>query len=184
MSASSRGDSISRRHLLVLASSSVALGACGGVAPAADGGGDDSAMAGNDVTGTLDGAVDSAIETDVGVDAISAACAGMGNPVGPVGDFAAGTWTLFTRLRVIVGRDANGLFAYSAVCTHEGCLVDAPDATGEAVCPCHFSRFDGNGGVISGRASLPLGHYAVNVCEGVVFVNRTMRVDAATRTAV
>ena len=58
---------------------------------------------------------------------------------------------------VIVHRDASGLVrAYSARCTHLGCLIDRIVGD-EAVCPCHGSRYRPDGSVAVGPARRPLG---------------------------
>ncbi len=54
----------------------------------------------------------------------------LGVDVGAVGDFAAASWTLQRDRNLIVGRDAMGLFAYSARCPHQDCTVRAPDREG------------------------------------------------------
>ena len=57
---------------------------------------------------------------------------------------------------VIVHRDANDLVrAYSARCSHLGCLIDRVVAE-EAVCPCHGSRYRPDGTVATGPASRSL----------------------------
>lgn len=53
-----------------------------------------------------------------------------------------------------VFRDAAGLYAVSAVCTHLGCTV-ARSPEGFA-CPCHGSRFGPSGKVLGGPAPRPL----------------------------
>jgi ubiquinol-cytochrome c reductase iron-sulfur subunit len=68
----------------------------------------------------------------------------------------------------LAGYDANGIVAYSKVCTHAGCAISmyrvplfAPDEPQPAlVCPCHYSTFDpATGGTVlfgpAGRA-LPM----------------------------
>jgi Rieske Fe-S protein len=42
-----------------------------------------------------------------------------------------------------LGRSANGIVAYSAVCTHTGCDVTEWERdAGALLCPCHASQFD------------------------------------------
>ena len=55
-----------------------------------------------------------------------------------------------------IGRDADGLFALSAVCSHLGCTValNGPELT----CPCHTSRFSIDGTNLGGPASRPLSY--------------------------
>lgn len=98
--------------------------------------------------------------------------------------FAQGTWTLEEIHSLVIGRDSGGLFAYSASCTHTGCLLNAPDRRGVATCPCHGSVFDGSGSVVRGPASSPLQHFLVTVQGGTVTVDPTMPVNANARTPV
>ncbi|MGH7286015.1 MAG: ubiquinol-cytochrome c reductase iron-sulfur subunit [Polyangiaceae bacterium] len=108
-----------------------------------------------------------------------------GTDVGDVSTFASGTWSLVQTSRepVIVAQDDNGVFAFSAICTHQGCAVDAPNSSGKSTCPCHGSVFDGNGAVVQGPARTPLAHYAVAICNDHVFVDPATTVDASTRAA-
>jgi len=56
----------------------------------------------------------------------------------------------------VVNRAPDGTVrASSARCTHLGCRIDRI-AKDEAVCPCHGSRFEGDGTVASGPATRPL----------------------------
>ena len=58
-------------------------------------------------------------------------------------------------------RDAGGLYAISAICTHQGCTVDFQSAASGFHCPCHGSTFSFNGLVEGGPATRPLVHYGV-----------------------
>ncbi len=126
------------------------------------------------------GTSDDVPSVDSGVDP----CA-SGVDVGELALFAVGTWTRLTARSLIVGRDAAGLFAYSARCTHQNCLIDAPAAgTGRATCSCHGSQFDGNGHVLTGPARVDLDHYLVAVCAGRVRVDAEQVVAVTARTPV
>lgn len=106
-----------------------------------------------------------------------------GRDVGPVSMFAPGTWTRVDSVRVIVARDARGFFAFSAICTHSGCVVDAPNpTTGTSRCACHGSEFDGEGRVTRAPAREDLDHYAVAVCAGRVRVDSGRVVPRTNRT--
>lgn len=61
--------------------------------------------------------------------------------------------------------EAGQIHAFSAVCTHQGCIVAPGD--GELACPCHQSSFDlTSGAVLGGPAPGPLAEVAVVVQEG------------------
>ncbi|MDZ4270144.1 MAG: Rieske (2Fe-2S) protein [Mycobacterium sp.] len=56
----------------------------------------------------------------------------------------------------IVTQPAAGDFkAFSAVCTHNGCLINEV-ADGTINCPCHGSKFSLDGAVVNGPATKPL----------------------------
>ena len=68
-------------------------------------------------------------------------------------------------------RSAEGVVAYSGVCTHTGCdvaLWQAP--TRRFRCPCHESEFDPRdaGRVVGGPAPRRLPGLPVNVVDGVI----------------
>ena len=87
---------------------------------------------------------------------------------------------------VFLGRDGGGLYAMSAVCTHAQCIVSEPaTATDNAICLCHGSIFDRNGGVVRGPAGAPLQHYQVDVAaDGSITIQGGISVDSGTRTAI
>jgi cytochrome b6-f complex iron-sulfur subunit len=80
--------------------------------------------------------------------------------------------------RLFVFRQGNVFHAISAVCTHLGCTVRAealsqPEEqevgglamrlTHRFLCPCHGSRYRGDGGNVSGPAPRPLSWYHLDV---------------------
>lgn len=73
--------------------------------------------------------------------------------------------------------DAGGeVRAFSAVCTHLGCIVRW-QPTGDSVwyCPCHKGRYDRGGHVVSGPPPRPLRQYEVAVRQGKVYVKLPYR---------
>ena len=119
------------------------------------------------------------------------ACSPGGNAP-PSGPIAAGNVSGVTvgSLKVIdntvLGRDSGGLYAMSAVCTHQGCFVQASGAaTAGLTCPCHGSRFDQNGAVTNGPAGSPLQHYQVDLAtNGDITIQGSILVANTVRTAV
>jgi thiosulfate dehydrogenase [quinone] large subunit len=51
-----------------------------------------------------------------------------------------------------------GVFAYSSVCTHQGCTVNYDKTNNLLICPCHNAQFDptSDGSVISGPTKIAL----------------------------
>ena len=92
---------------------------------------------------------------------------------------------LLVMMNVIVARDADGIYAMSAICTHAGCFIDDGSKTIAAGlnCPCHGSAFDGNGAVTHGPANEPLPHYSVTIsADGTITVDGSQPVSPTTRT--
>ena len=106
-----------------------------------------------------------------------------GLDLGPVTSFAVGAFKLIEADfgRAIVARDAKGLYAMSAMCTHMGGSIGLIDDKGTTVCPSHQSMFGANGEVIRGPAARPLPHFAVKVCEGRAYLDPFTLVAADTR---
>ena len=50
---------------------------------------------------------------------------------------------------VAIARDAQGVYAMTLICTHDGCDISQNGSVGSNViiCDCHGSRFDANGNV-------------------------------------
>jgi Rieske Fe-S protein len=61
--------------------------------------------------------------------------------------------------QIFVIRDRLGIYALSAICTHQACVLVFED--GELLCDCHYATFDLFGAVTNGPAEKPLAHYPI-----------------------
>ena len=73
---------------------------------------------------------------------------------------------------VIVVNTAQGrVKAFSAICTHLGCVVEWNQSKGYIMCPCHDGRFNPTtGAVISGPPPAPLPAVRVSVESDQIYV--------------
>jgi cytochrome b6-f complex iron-sulfur subunit len=72
---------------------------------------------------------------------------------------------------VIVINTDQGVRAYSAICTHLGCIVAWNESARAIVCPCHDGRFNAStGAVISGPPPAPLAPVNATVEEDKIFL--------------
>jgi Rieske Fe-S protein len=79
------------------------------------------------------------------------------------GDIPVGGGAVFQAEQVVITQPSPGEFrAYSAVCTHQGCIVNDVKS-GTINCNCHGSKFGLDGSVSQGPASAPLPAVAVKV---------------------
>lgn len=83
-----------------------------------------------------------------------------GTVIAPLADVPVGS-AVVVGSTVLVQPEAGTVVGLSAVCTHQGCLVDVDGA--ELACPCHGSRFALDGSVVQGPASRPLPPVPVTV---------------------
>jgi Rieske Fe-S protein len=91
--------------------------------------------------------------------------------LGSAADIPVGGGMVFTAAKVVVTQPAKGEFkAFSAVCTHVGCLCNQV-ADGTINCPCHGSKFKiTDGSVVAGPAPSPLPAVGVTVTGGKVLL--------------
>ncbi len=90
-------------------------------------------------------------------------------PLAPVAAVPLGGGIVLSDLGVVLVHLPDGrLLGYSAVCTHQGCLVSSV-RDGRISCPCHGSVFDAaSGAVVEGPAPTALPPVAVTVRHGQV----------------
>ena len=87
-----------------------------------------------------------------------------GEVLGPTSDVPVGGGTVFSDQEVVVTQPAEGDFkAFTAVCTHQGCLVGQVEGD-QIQCPCHGSVFSASdGSVVEGPATAPLEAVEISV---------------------
>jgi cytochrome b6-f complex iron-sulfur subunit len=71
---------------------------------------------------------------------------------------------------LVLRRRGSEVRAFSAVCTHLGCLVQWQQDENRFYCPCHLGIFDSAGQPVSGPVTQPLEEFEVNVSGGNIFV--------------
>lgn len=121
---------------------------------AACGGSDDDATTATDSSSPSESPSESSSESSGGSASALATAADV--PVG--GCFVA------SAAKVVVTQPTEGDFkAFSAVCTHQGCLVES-SSDGQIPCPCHGSAFSlEDGSVITGPATSGLAAVEITV---------------------
>lgn len=93
---------------------------------------------------------------------------GSGTVLAPVADIPDGGGVVLTKSKIVLTRTGNQIAAFSAVCTHESCLVNSVQ-NGLISCPCHGSTFDAaTGAVRNGPAASPLPTVPVHIVDNSV----------------
>ena len=79
---------------------------------------------------------------------------------------------IFGSEQVVVTQPAASQFkAFSAICTHQGCIV-SNISSGDIECGCHGSRFSiKDGSVVNGPATQPLQSLTATVANGEITVS-------------
>ena len=94
---------------------------------------------------------------------------GAATPNGPpvlarTADVPVGGGKILADKKVVITQPQAGSFkAFTAVCTHQGCIVGSV-TSGTINCPCHGSKFNiTNGSVVNGPAASPLAPVSITV---------------------
>jgi Rieske Fe-S protein len=108
--------------------------------------------------------------------ASSAAAGGASSSTGAkalaaTSEIPVGSGMIFAGSQVVVTQPTAGEFkAFSAVCTHMGCIVNQI-SDGTIDCPCHGSQYSiTTGDVVTGPAPRPLPAKQIKVSGGSVFL--------------
>lgn len=95
--------------------------------------------------------------SDTGEGSGSTPAAPAGTDLGSAADVPVGGGKIYADAKIVVTQPKEGEFkAFSAVCTHQGCLVSSV-SDGEIHCACHGSAYAiTDGSVVGGPAPSPL----------------------------
>jgi Rieske Fe-S protein len=155
-----------RVFLRVLGQSAIAFGAATVTSACGDSGGDDGA-------GGQGGSAGGNAQELPGIN------------VGPLDQFQQDGLHRVAGTSVLIGRDMQGVFARSSLCTHQGCNLNDDgmmQADGGIECGCHGSEFDSTGEVLGGPATKPLPGFAVGLgLDGNLYVDTGAPVDSSVR---
>lgn len=102
------------------------------------------------------------------------AAAAVTLPFGP-DDVAPNSGQIFkfgNRAGILIKTPAGELKAFSAQCTHLGCIVQYRDDLSHIWCACHNGHFDLNGAAVQGPPPGPLEAYEVNVRDDGIVITK------------
>jgi nitrite reductase/ring-hydroxylating ferredoxin subunit len=120
-------------------------------------------------------------QPDLAPDPTGGCAPGLFN-AGAVSAIPVGTAKLFSAAKLFVCRDAQGLYAMSAECTHEGATLR--QSGNHIYCPRHGATFDLNGDNPTSPAFTSLDHYALCLDNGgEAMVDSSSVVSSTTRTS-
>jgi len=92
------------------------------------------------------------------------------NVLASTAEIPVGGGKILTAQKIVITQPQAGTYhAFTAICTHLGCIVNSVSG-GTINCPCHGSKYSiVNGSVVNGPAPLPLAAVSIKV-EGTSIV--------------
>jgi Rieske Fe-S protein len=110
--------------------------------------------------------------SSAGANAGGSPATGAGSTLASTSEIPVGSGKIFTSEKVVVTQPTSGdIKAFSAVCTHMGCLVSTI-SNGTIDCPCHGSQYSiSTGAVVSGPAPSPLPAAPIKVTGTNIFLS-------------
>lgn len=152
---------LTRRHVLAAAGAVGAAGvltACGGNANQA-------------IDAAQSAASQAASAAQSAASQVASAASEAAGKIASAADIPVEGGKVFEQAKVVVTQPTAGDFkAFTAVCPHQGCLVNAVEAN-VISCPCHGSQFSAeDGSVIKGPATQGLAAAGINVSNGDISV--------------
>jgi Rieske Fe-S protein len=108
----------------------------------------------------------------------------MLEPVGDLSQLVEGDIVGIPVVQLFLGLDAGGVYAMTSLCSHSRCdlIVKSMVIPGNGRrCTCHSSRFDVNGQVLMGPATMDLAHFHVELDGTTILVDQSMLVDSSVR---
>lgn len=138
-----------------------------GAVSACSSGGSSSSSAGANA-----GAPAASVTTPAAAASASGGAGGSGQALATTSEIPEGSGKIFASQKVVVTQPAAGDYkAFSAVCTHMGCLVTTI-SDGTIDCPCHGSKYSiTNGAVVGGPAPSPLAAETITVTGSNIFLS-------------
>ena len=113
---------------------------------------------------TYGGAPSSAAGPRSAAGASSAAGGSASDVLASTAEIPVGGGKILTDKKIVITQPQAGSFhAFTAICTHLGCIVNTVSG-GTINCPCHGSKYSiVNGSVVNGPAPLPLAAVSIKV---------------------
>ena len=114
--------------------------------------------------GAYGGAPSSAAGPASAAGASSAAGGSASDVLASTAEIPVGGGKILTDKKIVITQPQAGSFhAFTAICTHLGCIVNTVSG-GTINCPCHGSKYSiVNGSVVNGPAPLPLAAVSIKV---------------------